>query len=239
MSDKLALALFSKSPYSLAPWAADGFMCKNIDINANCGFNHGQFFEAIDLRNIDFLLDYIEEGGIKPSIILAFPPCDDLAVCGAKHFAGKRAKDPEFQDKAIKLFTVGERLAKIYKCPVLTENPRSCASTLYRKPDHRISPNEFGGYLPEDDEHPEWPEYIAPRDAYRKDTWYWTGGGMQMPDKKPVPLFDTGVETYLGKQGNSKQFLKLGGKSDKTKTIRSMTPRGVFIGLHQKMRDLV
>lgn len=64
--------------------------------------------------------------------------------------------------------------------------------------------------------HPKWPDYIAPRDAYPKKTCLWTGGVFVMPATLPVTPED----------GHSRQHLKLGGKSMKTKNIRSATPRG-------------
>ena len=59
-------------------------------------------------------------------------------------------------------------------------------------------------------------EYIAARDAYPKKTCLWSGGGFELPDKKPVDC----------KPGYSDMHKKLGGKSLKTKNIRSATPRG-------------
>lgn len=233
------LALFSKSPYALEPWAKAGYYCLNLDEDAYCGHNHGQDFDAFNLYHKQGLIDFFEEEGIQPVLIVSFPPCDDLAVCGAKHFAEKKAGDSDIQKKAMQLFTLGEELADIYDCPSLTENPVSQAASLYRKPDIYISPNEYGGYLPEDDIHPEYPQYIAPRDAYRKKTGYWLKNGMHLAPKKPVPLFDTGVTTALGKRGNSRQFLKLGGKSEKTKTIRSLTPRAPFIALFEAMEPVI
>ena len=53
-------------------------------------------------------------------------------------------------------------------------------------------------------------------DAYPKKTCLWTGNGFTMPWTDPVQPED----------GHSRQHLKLGGKSAKTKNIRSATPRG-------------
>ena len=65
-------------------------------------------------------------------------------------------------------------------------------------------------------EHPLWPDYIAAKDAYPKKTCLWTGNGFTMPWTDAVEPED----------GHSRQHLKLGGKSMKTKNIRSATPRG-------------
>jgi hypothetical protein len=101
--------------------------------------------------------------------------------------------------------------------PFFIENPVSRLATLWRKPDHCFHPYEYGGYICKSNaEHPTWPEYIAPRDAYPKKTCLWTGNGFTMPYRLPVEP----------EQGYSKQHRKLGGKSMKTKNIRSATPRG-------------
>ena len=90
-------------------------------------------------------------------------------------------------------------------------------------------PYEYGGYIPQQDAtHPQWPDHIAPRDAYPKKTCLWTGGGFVMPETKPVEP----------ENGYSRQHKTLGGKSLKTKNIRSATPRGfaqaVFDANHNK-----
>lgn len=69
--------------------------------------------------------------------------------------------------------------------------------------------------MPADDLHPVYPEYIKPRDAYPKKTCIWHGNNFIEPLKKPVFV----------EPGYSDQHQKLGGKSLKTKNIRSATPR--------------
>jgi len=90
-------------------------------------------------------------------------------------------------------------------------------ATKWRKPDYNFHPYEYGGYINYDDaKHPRWPEYIAPFDAYPKKTCLWTGGDFKMPTKVAVDV----------PKGYSTQHKKLGGKSQRTKDIRSATPRG-------------
>ena len=103
-----------------------------------------------------------------------------------------------------------------FGCKWAAENPVSVLSTLWRKPDYSFHPYEYGGYLPVSDEHPTYPEYIKPRDAYPKKTCIWSGNGFVMPAKKSVSI----------EPGYLDQYKKLGGKSLKTKNIRSATPRG-------------
>ena len=155
-------------------------------------------------------------------MIIGFPPCTDLSVAGAKHFENKARRNPNFQSDAMHMFRAPERIAagKTY----MIENPISTASSLWRKPNFVFNPYDYGGYLPEDDKHPEFPEYIAPRDAYPKKTCLWTSEDFKMPPTKWVQ-WDV----------LSTQFLKLGGKSQKTKNIRSASPRGFFIALAEQL----
>ena len=153
---------------------------------------------------------------MKPSFVMGFPPCTDLAVSGAAHFASKRAANPNFQNEAVNLALSVRSVGLMANCPWFFENPVSVLSTIFRKPDHIFHPYEYGGYLPENDTHPRWPDYIAPRDSYPKKTCIWAGGGFIMPEKRPVGRAE----------GYSAQHRKLGGKSEKTKQIRSETPRG-------------
>lgn len=72
--------------------------------------------------------------------------------------------------------------------------------------------------------HPLFPEYINARDSYPKLTCLWTGNGFRMPEKKPVFI----------EKGYSKQYSRLGGKSARTKLIRSLTPRGFAIAVNEE-----
>jgi hypothetical protein len=116
----------------------------------------------------------------------------------------------------MELFMIAPRIAEYIGIPFMCENPRSMVSTLWRKPDFTFHPFQYGGYLPDDDVHPRWPKYIAPRDAYPKETGIWCGNGFIKPP----------FRTVWFEAGGSKQWLLLGGKSKKTKKIRSETPRG-------------
>lgn len=72
-------------------------------------------------------------------MIIAFPPCTDLASSGARWFAEKRADGR--QQAAIKFFMRFTRVS----CPrVAIENPIGIMSTLYRPPDQIVQPWQFG-----------------------------------------------------------------------------------------------
>ncbi|MGL5435608.1 MAG: hypothetical protein ACRDBO_09470 [Lachnospiraceae bacterium] len=72
-------------------------------------------------------------------MIIAFPPCTDLAVSGAAWFAEKR-KDGR-QQRSIEFFMQFVNC----DCPkVAIENPVGIMSTHYRKPDQIVQPWQFG-----------------------------------------------------------------------------------------------
>lgn len=154
--------------------------------------------------------------------IAGFPVCTQLAVSGTSRWAEKREKDQHFKARAMELVHECRVIGQLSGAPWFFENPVSAISSIYRRPDHTFHPYDYGGYLPENDSHPLYPEYFPSRDAYGKKTCLWTGNGFVMPVKRPVPLADGQADG----QGQSKAHNKLGGKSDKTKNIRSATPRG-------------
>lgn len=75
----------------------------------------------------------------KWDILIAHPPCTDLAVSGARHFAAKRAdgRQQAALDFVRKLMNSG-----IQKWAL--ENPVSIISSAIRKPDQIIQPWQFG-----------------------------------------------------------------------------------------------
>ena len=71
-------------------------------------------------------------------LVIAFPPCTDLAVSGARYFEEKK-KDGR-QQRAIDFFKEFTKL----KCKWAIENPIGIMSSHYRKPDQIIQPWQFG-----------------------------------------------------------------------------------------------
>lgn len=221
----IVLSLFDFTGVAVQPWVDAGFKAYCFDIQhkktstvlnrQTGGALHKRGLDLYNPKNLDNL---VQEFRGRVAFVFGFPPCDNLAVSGASHFASKRAKDPEFQTKAASHAIGVAYLALNIKSPFLIENPVSVLSTIWRKPDYKFHPYQYGGYIPEDKAiHPQWPDHIAPRDAYSKKTCLWTGGGFVMPAPLPVAC-----ESF----GSSRQHQKLGGKSLKTKNIRSATPRG-------------
>jgi hypothetical protein len=224
MTKGIVLSLYDYTGEALKPWAEAGYQCYAFDIQHKDtrveGYANGGFIRycGIDLWNIDNITRMCKWFKNEDVVFgMAFPVCTDLAVSGAAHFARKEQENPGFQIKASNYARWCAAVFEGLGVPYFIENPVSRLATLWRKPDYSFHPYEYGGYIHEDDaEHPKWPDYIAPRDAYPKKTCLWTGGGFTMPWTDPVEP----------EKGHSRQHLKLGGKSMKTKNIRSATPRG-------------
>jgi hypothetical protein len=165
----------------------------------------------------DFTTARWEEWGI-PDFIMAFPPCTDLANSGSRHWAKKRLENPSFQDEAADTCRIAADIADYFGVPYMIENPVGKLSTLWRKPDYTFHPCDYAGYLPEDDKHPDFPDIIPARDRYFKKTCLWTGNGFVIPPRALI----------LPKEEDKDNpgWAKTGGKSSRTKMIRSLTPRG-------------
>lgn len=207
------------------PWLEKGYQCILIDGQHKDGLHAdpdnpmlkkwGMWIDA--LGNGDAIVNLIGSMFDDVMFVFGFPECTDLAVSGAKHFASKLEKDPDIQNKALANALLVKKLGDHFNCPWGFENPVSVISTMYRKPNFYFHPYEFGGWIPESEAaHPCYPDHIAPRDAYPKKTGIWCGNGFKKPMSLPVEP----------EEGYSRQHLFLGGKSLKTKNIRSATPRG-------------
>jgi hypothetical protein len=219
MHEGVVVSLFDYTGIMMKPWREAGYNVCLVDLQHPDGVTIVEdeistySTYGIDLRNeVPSGLKILAERG-KILFVSGFPECTNVAVSGAAHFI---KKGPRALALSLDLFATCKELGEKSGAPYMIENPVSTFSTYCGKPDYIFHPYEYGGYLPPDDFHPLYPEIINPRDAYPKKTCLWTGNGFQMPDKRPVEV----------PPGYSKQHTKLGGKSLKTKNIRSATPRG-------------
>lgn len=71
-------------------------------------------------------------------MVIAFPPCTDLASSGARWFTEKRADGR--QQKSVEFFLQFTKL----NCKWAIENPIGIMSSQFRKPDQIIQPWQFG-----------------------------------------------------------------------------------------------
>lgn len=101
-----------------------------------CSGGHPEWHIQDDVRNV---LRHDISSEAEWDLVIAFPPCTDLAVSGARWFKEKQANGE--QEKSIQFFEFFTYL-KTYQ--VAIENPIGIMSTLYRKPDQIIQPWQFG-----------------------------------------------------------------------------------------------
>jgi hypothetical protein len=134
--------------------------------------------------------------------ILAAPPCTEFSSAGARWW---KDKDPALLTEALALVDACLRAVMIYQPQWwVLENPVGRVQRWIGKKAYTFQPHEFAGWLPEEEQFDE---------QYTKETWLW--GQFEEPETKDLPPV----------QG-SKMWAKYGGKSERTKELRSMTPRG-------------
>lgn len=143
----------------------------------------------------------------KWDLIIAHPPCTDLAVSGARHFARKRADGS--QQKSIDFFM---RFTNLNCEKVAIENPVCIMSSIYRKPDQIIQPWQFG--------HP-----------VSKKTCLWLKG---LPPLKPTSVVEPGkTDKYGFTEGAALQMVRdengkiLSWNDPRTAKARSKTFPGI------------
>lgn len=135
--------------------------------------------------------------------ILAAPPCTDFSSSGAQYW-GVKDSDGRTEHSMNLVSKVLELVDYYNPNWWVLENPVGRLSKLFPelgKPFY-FNPHEFAGWL--DD---------PVSDQYTKKTGLW--GKFTFPEKRNLPPI----------QGNS-PIMKLGGKREKTKELRSVTPRG-------------
>jgi hypothetical protein len=226
---KTALFLFNSSSYAVQPWLdSEDWACVSVDFNdTDHSGSHRRHDDDPNHHRLNIDLSkpqaaqWIDEGlaslGLeKPSFILSFTPCTDLSVAGNRHRAAKLKANPD----CIKLAVRQARLVEAWPCPSIVENPVSILSTEWKKPEGYVDPYQFSYLLDDDDVHPEFPEIYPAGDWYNKKTGLWCQNGAVMPKVDSLHKHIRPDEVFVG-------WSKLGGKSARTKYIRSLTPRGM------------
>lgn len=104
----------------------EAMSCDLLPTDAPGPHYHGDVFDVIDY---------------PWDLMIAHPPCTDLAVSGARHFESKRM-DGRQQASASFFMALYRRAAHIPM--VAIENPVCIMSSLWRKPDQIIQPWMFG-----------------------------------------------------------------------------------------------
>jgi site-specific DNA-cytosine methylase len=145
-------------------------------------------------------------------MLIAFPPCTDLAVSGARHFPQKIADGRQQQGIDFFMAMINAPIPKI-----AVENPIGIMSTKYRKPDQIIQPWMFG-------------------DKAQKSTCLWLKG---LPKLVSTNIVDKGefIE-FTSKKGVKKRQAKWyfdALKNAKTNAERSTLRSKTFQGIAKAM----
>lgn len=184
--------------------------------------------ERFDIKNGQNILDfnceqwlnkYIHKyGGCSlPRVALLFAvPCTDYALSGAawfkrKDFDGTTDKSQELVSKVKEIIDWFEKIFILEFWAI--ENPMSRIHKLNSwmgKPKLKFNPCDYAGYDP-----------IPENSRYNKQTWLW--GTFKNPVKNYIhPL-----------QKEFPGHIKLGGKSERTKELRSITPLGFSYAFYE------
>jgi hypothetical protein len=176
MTRNVVISLFDYTGNAVQPWREAGYDCIIVDIQHACGTtlvprgegepeSWGRLYKV--RADLTQPFDCRVDCGVSPdrvAFVFAFPPCDHLAVSGARWFAGKGLRLLAW---SISLFATAAEFCDEMGVPYLIENPVSTISTYWRKADHFFDPCDYTAYHLEDN--------------YVKKTCLWTGGGFVMP----------------------------------------------------------
>jgi len=201
-----------------------------------------QDIHEFDDGPMEDLYDAFDEG--FPNGVIAAPPCTDFAGSGARWW---KEKDEDGRtQKSIEMMQTVFELIDIFKPDFYAiENPVGRLKQIFPNFDDSLqinwgkpqyfNPCDYAGYLDlsSDDldylaeidkkdgvgvTFQEW-EHIIKCNAYTKKTCLW--GEFTMPEPKPIKPVKAGGPTI-----GTSAMNRLGGKSDKTKELRSNAPMG-------------
>lgn len=225
-----AIFLYDLTGVMAKPWLDAGYECWRFDGQHPKGVTRNGNDVTVGMMFDPYLVDFHAEDiaqmvGPDVAFVFGFPECTELTVAGARWWEGKRLINPNFQNEALSLCQlVGLTADACGGVPWAFENPaKSWLCKNYRSPDHVFHPCDYAGYLPLDDVHPIYPEIYPPQDRYNKETGLWLGNGFRLPELRHIPAFEK----------DNPGWKKCGGKSTRTKNIRSCTPRGLANAVFQ------
>lgn len=209
-----AIFLYEVSGNTAKPWLDAGFDCWIVDIQHPVAYDTGGVTQEGRLFKVHADLTKpwlcpVDRNRI--AFVAAFPPCDHLAVSGARWFKGKGLRRLQL---SISMFATASEFCEWSKAPYMIENPVSTISSYWRKPDHIFNPCDYTGFCEEDN--------------YTKKTCLWAGGGFVMPEKNIID--------GLGKPDDRIHKCPPGPERH---NIRSATPTGFAKAVFEANSDLL
>ena len=190
----IVVSLFDYSGVMVKPWLDADYECWIVDIQHPPGITlDGSLYRV----RADLSQPWIPPLELsRVAFVSAFPPCDHLAVSGARWFQGKGLRA---LSESIAMFATAAEFCESTAAPYLIENPVSTISMHWRKPDYTFHPHEYAGF--------------CLGDNYTKKTCLWVGNGFVMPPKHPG-IYEPDDRIHKCPPGPDR------------KNIRSQTPAG-------------
>lgn len=212
-ADRVVVSLCDYSGNWPRPWADHGYTVLCYDLKH--GDDVTRLTADMVMQDAEAAVEEILGRRADPRIacVLAAPPCTDFTVSGAQYWKAKDADGRTAQSLAVLDACVSLAKALSPRCWAL-ENPVGRIPKLrpqYGRPEYYFNPCDYCRWagVNDDDER-------VQRERYTKRTGIW--GQHREPER-------SGLEPIrVCAQGSWLQ--KLGGKSERTKTLRSMTPAG-------------
>lgn len=204
--EKLLISLFDYTGNASRPYKENGWRVIQIDEKLGIDIMNWNYIKL--LQEYDFALPEVG--------IIAMIPCTAYALCGNKHKKTparqkifKESQELVAKTKEIIDFFDNAGILKFWQ----VENPMSDIHThnpWLGKIRTYFDPCDFAGYDPEPD-----------NSRYNKRTWLW-GNFKQMTAKRLEPF-----------EKDSPIWSKYGGKSERTKELRSITPLGFAYAFYE------
>ena len=145
----LVVSLYDKTGQMMKPWVDAGRMALLVDLQHPPGLTteDGVVWRlGADLRPGFKMPDGLSAYS-HVEFAAAFPPCDHLAVSGARWFKGKGLRALAL---SVDMFATAADACESFGCPYQIENPVSTISTYWRTPDHTFHPHYFSGHCADD-----------------------------------------------------------------------------------------
>lgn len=200
MADGVVLSLFDRTGNMVRPWAKAGHTAIAVDIR-----HDGTSVESVghgEIRYVEADLTTWLPPNTRYEFVAGFPPCDNIAVSGARWFPDKGM---EGLWKAIRLFERARKIAEWSGATWMLENPVSVISSYWREPDYSFHPYEYDGVTEHDE-------------AYAKRTCLWTSDDFTMPETAPADDYDERIHKMAPSEDRS--------------SMRSETPVGFAKQVH-------
>lgn len=169
----VVISLFDYTGTMVAPWVEAGYEGWIVDRQHPVAYDTGGVTQdgGLYLVNADLSKPWLPPvDRERIAFVAAFPPCDHLAVSGARWFRGKGLRA---LSDSIAMFATAAEFCEWADAPYMIENPVSAIASNWRQPDAYFHPHEYTGFCLEDN--------------YTKKTCLWVGNGFVVPAPKDAP----------------------------------------------------